>query len=322
MNILITRKIPGNPEKILSDAGYSVYVNEHDRPYIREELLEQLSKNKYDAVLSLLTDKIDKEIFDATPNTKIFANYAVGFDNIDIEEAKKRDVIVTNTPTPLVSEAVAEHTLALIFSLMMRISEGDAFVRKGLYQAWDPNLLIHPDLQGKTIGIVGAGRIGSVVGKVLQHGLGCKIIYNDVKRNDYMEQDCNASFKESLEGVLEEADIVTLHVPLLPSTKHLINKKTLSQMKKGSYLINTARGGVIDEESLAEALASGHMAGAALDVFEHEPKPFQGLLALSNVVFTPHTASATIRVRNEMTRIATENIIAVLAGKAPLNLVS
>lgn len=319
MNILITRKIPGNPEKILTEAGHNVYTNEHDRPYTHEELLTQLSKNKYDAVLSLLTDKIDGEIFDATPSTKIFANYAVGFDNIDVEEAKKHGIVVTNTPTPLVSEAVAEHTLALIFSLMMKITEGDTFVRKGLYSAWDPNLFIHPDLKGKTIGIVGAGRIGSTVGKVLQHGLGCRILYNDIKRNDYIEQDCDALFVDKLEDLLLQSDVVTLHVPLLPSTKHLINKKTLLQMKKGSYLINTARGGVVDEESLAEALASGHIAGAALDVFEHEPKPFSGLLALSNVVFTPHTASATTQVRDEMARIATENIIAVLAGKAPLN---
>lgn len=315
MKILITRKIPGNPENVFSKAGHSVDINENDRPYTREELLDKLSKNKYDAVLSLLTDKIDKEVFDVTPSTKIFANYAVGYDNVDIEEAKKRGVVITNTPTPLVSEAVAEHTLALIFSLMMKIAEGDAFVRKGLYTAWDPNLFIHPDLQGKTIGIVGAGRIGSTVGRVLHHGLGCNILYYDIKRNDYIEQDCNASFLANLNELLAKSDVVTLHVPLLPTTRHLINSETLSKMKAGSYLINTARGGVVDEEALAQALVSKHIAGAALDVFEHEPQPFSGLLSLSNVVFTPHTASATTQVREEMTRIATENIINILSGK-------
>lgn len=303
---------------MLTDAGFSVDVSEHDQPYTREGFVEALSKKKYDAVLSLLTDKIDASIFDSTPHTKIFANYAVGFDNIDVVEAKNRGVVITNTPTPLVSEAVAEHTLALIFTLMMRIAEGDSFVRAGKYTAWDPNLLLHPDLQGKTIGIVGAGRIGSTVGRVLHHGLGCKILYSDIKRNDYIEQDCAAIFEPSLEKLLSESDIVTLHVPLLPTTKHLMNLKTLNLMKSGSYLINTARGGIVDEEALAEVLSTGRIAGAALDVFEHEPKPFAGLLSLSNVVFTPHVASATIKVREEMARIAADNIIQFFkVGKAP-----
>lgn len=319
MNILITRKIPGSPEKVLREAGFSVDINNYERPYTREEFLEQLSKNKYDAVLSLLTDKIDKEVFEITPHTKIFANYAVGYDNINLEEAKKRGIVVTNTPTHLVSEAVAEHTLALIFTLMMRIVEGNNFVRNNLYKAWDPNLFLHPDLHGKTVGIIGAGRIGSTVGRVLQHGLGCKIIYNDIKRNDYIEQDCGASFEENLEKLLGASDIVSLHVPLLPSTKHLINKKTLSLMKHGSCLINTARGGVVDEQALYEALKSGKISGAGLDVFENEPKPFEGLFSLENVIFTPHTASATYKVRQEMTKIALNNIFAVLFGKPAVN---
>ncbi len=309
MKVLITEKIPGPAKDMLTKEGFEVVIGSESLPLTKKELISKLKSDKFDAVLSLLTNKIDAEIFDATPSTRIFANYAVGFDNIDSEEAKRRGIVVTNTPTPLVSEAVAEHTLALIFSLMMRIPEADAFVRAGKYKAWDPNLLLHPDLLGKTVGIVGAGRIGGTVGRALHHGFNCTVLYHDIKRNDYIENDCHATFCDSLDDLLKQSDVVTLHVPLLPETKHLIRTETLQKMKRGSYLINTARGGVVDEEALAEALKKGVIAGAALDVFEQEPEPHPELLALKNVVFTPHVASATVQVRDEMSRIAADNII-------------
>lgn len=316
--VLITERIPGKALDMLTTEGFEVHIGSEGGPLSKQELIQKLKENSYDAVLSLLTNKIDSEIFDAAPSIKIYANYAVGFDNIDIVEAKKRGIVVTNTPTPLVSEAVAEHTLALLFSLMMRITEGDSYVRKGSYKAWDPNLLIHPDMQGKVVGIVGAGHIGATVGRVLHHGFNCDVVYYDVKRNQYIEEDCKASYKESLEDLLKISDIVTLHVPLLPQTKHIMNSKTLMLMKRDAYLINTARGGVIDEKALAEVLSKGHLGGVALDVFEDEPHVFEGLLSFSNVLLTPHVASATVRVRDEMSRIAASNIIAVLKGeKAP-----
>ncbi|MFM2357856.1 MAG: hypothetical protein RJA61_593 [Candidatus Parcubacteria bacterium] len=316
--ILVTERIPGPALDMLTKEGFEVHVGSESGPLSKEGLIKKITAMPYDAVLSLLTNKIDSTIFDVAPTVKIYANYAVGFDNIDIVEAKKRGITVTNTPTPLVSEAVAEHTLALLFSLMMRVTEGDSYVRRGLYKAWDPNLLIHPDMQGKVVGIVGAGHIGATVGRVMHHGFGCTVVYQDIKRNQYIEEDCNASYKESLEDLLKVSDIVTLHVPLMPQTKHLINAKTLGMMKDGAYLINTARGGVVDERALAEVLSGGRLGGVALDVFEDEPQVYKGLLSFSNVLLTPHVASATVRVRDEMSRIAASNIIAVLKGeKAP-----
>lgn len=319
--IYITRRIPESGINLLKDKGYEVDVSEKDGVLSREELLDALRAKPYDGVLPLLTDAIDAEVFDAVPSAKIFANYAVGFNNIDTEEAKKRGVTVTNTPGVL-TDTVAEHTVSLMLSITSRISEGDRFVRGGKYDGWAPMLLLGTDLKGKTLGILGAGRIGSRVAHICAQGLGMSIIYYDVKQNEDFEKEHGATFYSSVEEVLKEADVVTVHVPLLDSTRHLINAERLALMKPSAYLVNSSRGPVIDENALVEALKKRTIKGAALDVFEEEPKLASGLAELENVVITPHIASATEETRGAMSDIAAQNIIAFLEGETPPNVVT
>ena len=318
--IFITRKIPDTGIKLLKDARYEVDISEKDGVLTKEELIKALSAKKYKAVICLLTDIIDADVYDAAPSIKIFANYAVGFNNIDVDEAKRRGITVTNTPGVL-TETVAEHTVAMILAATMRIAEGDRFTRAGKYDGWAPMLLLGMNLKGKILGIIGAGRIGSVVASIMSAGFGMNIIYFDIKKNKEFEKETNAGFRESIEDVLREADIVTLHIPLFDSTKHLINKERLKMMKRAAYLINSSRGEVIDESALVDALYKKQIAGAALDVFENEPSLAKGLADLENVVLTPHIASATIETRNRMSEIATLNIIEFLKGNTPPNVV-
>ena len=319
-SIYITRKIPDSGPVLLREKGYEVDVSPKDGVLTKEELVAALEAKPYDAVLCLLTDKIDGEIFDAAPAAKIFANYAVGFDNIDIGEAKKRGVFVTNTPDVL-TNTVAEHTFALLLAAAHRIAEGDAFTRAGRYEGWAPELLLGTDVSRKTLGILGLGRIGSRVAEHAVKGFGMSVLYYDVKRNEDFEKEYGAVFKEHPEEVLREADFVSVHVPLLDSTRHLINKERLSLMKKGAILVNTSRGPVIDEAALVNALKNKTIRAAALDVFENEPVLAPGLAELSNVVLTPHLASATEETRGAMSRLAAENIIAALEGMAPQNVI-
>lgn len=319
-NIYITRKIPESGINMLRESGHDVTVSEKDGVLTKEELTTALSKKSFDAVLCLLTDAIDAEVFDAAPTAKIFANYAVGFNNIDTEEAKKRDIVVTNTPGVL-TDTVAEHTVALILAITSRIAEGDRFVRAGKFDGWAPMLLLGTDLKGKTLGILGAGRIGQRVGHIMSKGIGMNLCYYDVKQNEQFEQEYDAKFYDTVEEVLQEADVVTVHVPLLDSTRHLINTERLTLMKKTAYLVNSSRGLVIDEDALRDALKEGVIAGAALDVFENEPAIAPGLAELENVVLTPHIASATNETRGKMAEIAAQNIIDFLEGKTPQNAV-
>lgn len=294
--VFITREIPKQAAELLRNAGHTVEISKKEGVLTKAELIKELSLQSYDAVLCLLTDKIDASVFDVTPKAKIFANYAVGFNNIDIEEAKKRNIIVTNTPDVL-TDTVAEHTIAMMLSVTSRITEGDRFVRAGKFVGWEPLLLLGTDLKGKTLGVLGAGRIGTKVAEIAYHGFGMNIIYYDVKESEYIEENTNARFYSDPGKVLEQADVVTLHVPLLDSTRHFLNEGRLKRMKKGSYLINSSRGPVIDEKALVEVLESGHIRGAALDVFEEEPKLAKGLAQLESVVITPHIASATEETR-------------------------
>ncbi len=316
--IFITRKIPDAGIKILKDKGYAVDVYPKDRIMSKRELIKTLKNGSYDAVVSLLTDKIDAEAFDAAPTVKVFANYATGFDNIDLIEAKKRGIAVSNAPAPQTSESVAEHALALALALAARIVEADEFVRKGKYKGWDPMLFIGMDVLGKTLGIVGVGRIG---GKVAHYasGLGLKIIYTDVARNEQIEKESGAVFCNSVDELLPQADIVSIHVPLLDSTHHLINEARLKSMKPTAFLVNTSRGPVIDEIALTKALRDKTIAGAALDVFEFEPKIAPGLAKLPNVILTPHIASASLQTRDEMSEMAANNIVDFFEGKTPRN---
>ncbi len=316
--IYVTRRIPELGIKMLTDKGYEVDINSKDRPLTRKELIKALSKKQYDAVLTLLTDQIDGEVMDACPTAKIYANFAIGFNNFNIEDAKKRNVMLTNTPGGG-AERVAEHAWGLILALSCRIVEGDAFMRKGKYVGWDPMLLPGIDLAGKTLGIVGTGRIGADVAHRAKNGFGMNVAYYDIKRNEQLEKDFNATFYSTVDEVLKVSDVVSLHVPLTPQTTHLINKERLAIMKKTAYLINTARGPVIDENALVEALKNGVIRGAGLDVFEFEPKMAKGLAKLPNVVMTPHIASATDKSRHDMATLSAGNIIEVLEGRKPLS---
>lgn len=320
MKIYVTRMIPEVGINKLKEAGHEVDVNPEDKVLSREELLTALQEKEYDAVLCLLTDKIDGEVFDAVPTAKIFANYAVGYNNIDVAAAKERGVLITNTPGVL-TNTVAEHTFGLLLSAAQRISEGDRFTRAGKYIGWAPMLLLGNDISGKTLGILGLGRIGSKVAHHAVKGFGMRILYYDVKRNEEFEKEYSAEFRESVDDVLKEADFVTVHVPLLDSTKHLINAERLAMMKPTAYLVNSSRGPVIDENALVEALKNKQIRGAAIDVYEHEPELAPGLTELENVTITPHAASATEETRGAMSDLAASNILESFAGKTPTNLV-
>ena len=319
--VFITRPIPNAGLKLLEEKGYEVVVNTEaeDRPAAKEEILAGIKGA--DALLSVLTEKIDAEIMDAgLPTLKVIANYAVGFDNIDTEVAKQRNIAVTNTPGVL-TNTVAEHTFALMLSIAHRISEADRFSRAGKYIAWGPNLFLGADLSGKTLGIVGLGRIGSRVAHHAVQGFEMKVLYNDINRNEQFEKEFNAQYVGSIDELLPQCDFVSLHVPLLDSTRHMINEARLKTMKPGAYLVNTSRGAIVDEKALALGLSKGWIAGAALDVFEFEPAITPELKNLDNIILTPHIASATKETRQAMSKLAAENIIEALEGRTPPNLV-
>lgn len=319
--IFITRLIPNRGIDLLKSKGCEVTVSQKDGVLTKAELIAALKDKNYDAVLCLLTDKIDSAVTDAAgKQCKIFANYAVGFDNIDLAAAKERGVMVTNTPDVL-TETVAEHTFALMLAIAHRIAEADKFMRAGNYVGWAPMLLLGTDLARKKLGVLGLGRIGSRVVHHAVKGFEMEVIYYDPKRNEAFEKEFGAVYKESPEGVLTEADFVSVHVPLLPATHHLINAERLRMMKPTAYLINTSRGPIVDEKALAEALGQGIIKGAAIDVFENEPAMEPTLKELNNVIVTPHIASATEETRQKMGEVAARNIIAALEEQTPPNLV-
>ena len=321
--VFITRQIPDAGIQLLKDKGYEVIVGPEGM-VARSELLEKVKG--VDAILSILTEKIDKEVLDtAGSNLKIVANYAMGFDNIDVNEAKQRKIFVTNTPGVL-TDTVSEHSMALILALAHRVVEGDQFIRDGKYKGWGPMLLVGEDLKDKTLGVIGFGAIGKRVAEIAISGFKMKVLYYDIKPNLEFEKQYGAKYA-SLEEVLKNSDFVSLHTPLNEATKHMISIKELNMMKKTAYIINTARGPVIDENALFNALYTNGIKGAALDVFEYEPAiagtkfDTQELLKLNNVIFTPHTASASLETRSTMAKIAANNIIEALEGKTPTNLV-
>ncbi|HEY5600783.1 MAG TPA: D-glycerate dehydrogenase [Patescibacteria group bacterium] len=318
MKVFITRTIPGPAETILKDAGFDVEVNRDDKVLSKDELLTKVKG--VDGILSLLTDRIDGEVFDAAGDQlKVVANYAAGFDNIDTQECKKRNVAVTNTGGAT-TQVVAEHSVALMLAVARRLVEGDKFVRQGRYKKWDPKLLLGYQMLGKTCGIVGLGKIGAYFGKIVHAGFEMKIVYYDTVCNEQFEGQFDAKCV-SIEELLKVSDVVSLNVPLLASTKHLINSQRLKLMKPDAILINTSRGPVVDENALVEALKNKLIAGAGLDVFENEPDLASGLTELENIVLTPHIGSSTIESRTKMSEIAAKNILAVLTGQKPSNLV-
>ncbi|MBL7036616.1 D-glycerate dehydrogenase [Candidatus Microgenomates bacterium] len=326
MKIFVTRQIPGDHLKKLGEGGHEVTISEFDRPLTPEELLERAKG--VDGLLSLLSDKIDGEVVDAIgPQLKVVSNYAVGFDNINIDELSDRGIVVTNTPSDEVNEAVAEHTWALILGLIRRIVEADEATRRGAYKGWEPDIFLGTSLKGKTLGIVGLGRIGKMVARRAK-GYGMSVIYTKRTKDPESEKELGIEFN-SLEELLKKSDVVTLHTPLTEETRHLISNAwpygqkadTLAQMKKGSFLVNTSRGPVVREHDLVEALKSGHIKGAALDVFESEPNIDPELFGMPNVITTPHIASATTEARDEMGKLAVSGLLDVFSDKIPSNIV-
>jgi len=273
-----------------------------------------------DALLPLLTDKVDAKLMDLNKNLKVIANYAVGFDNIDVKAATERKIPVTNTPGVL-TDAVAEHAITLMMSIARRIPESDVFTKKGKYKGWSPMLLLGTELKGKTLGIVGLGHIGSAVAERAIRGLGMKVIYYKRHPDKDFEKKYGAKFV-SLLDLMKNSDFISVHTPLNPATRHLIGKKQLAMMKKTAYLINTSRGPIIDEKALISVLKKRKIQGAALDVLENEPKLTPGLNKLVNVILTPHTASGTIETRSAMAVLAAKNIIEFSQGKVPSNIVN
>lgn len=318
MRIFVTRPIPEAGLELLRKAYPEFEMNEDDRVLTREELLERV--RGADGLLTLLTEKIDGELMDAAGSQlNVVANMAVGFDNIDVEAATKRGILVTNTPGVL-TDATAEFTWALLFAVARRVPESEEFLRAGKYKAWGPLLFLGGDIAGRTLGVVGAGRIGTAMA-LKSRGFNMRVLYTDERQNKELEKEIGAR-QVGLEELLRESDFVSLHVPLLPSTHHLINAETLGKMKRTAYLINTSRGPVVDEAALAQALKEGVIAGAGLDVFEREPEVHPELLKLKNVVLTPHIASATIETRSKMATMAAQNLIDALQGRRPQNLVN
>jgi len=290
-----------------------------DHPAPRELLLSKV--RNVEGLLCLLTDRIDLKVLESGRNLKVVSNYAVGFNNIDVDAATKRGIYVTNTPG-ILTETTADCTWALLLTIARRIAEADRHVRSGKWiHAWGPRMFIGSDVHGKTLGIFGLGRIGSTVAKRAK-GFDMDLIYYDINRREDLEEKLGIVFK-SLDEVLHESDFITIHVPLTKQTHHFIGWHELSMMKRTAYLINTSRGPVIDEKALYEALKERVIAGAAMDVFEQEPIDTKSpLLELDNIVVTPHIASASVETRTRMAVVAAENLVSVLQGKEPPNLVN
>jgi len=297
--VFVTRRLPGSALDRLS-AEHEVEVWPDQLPPGREELLAR--SRELEGLLSLLTDPVDAELMDAAPALRAISNYAVGTDNVDLDAASERGITVGNTPDVL-TESTADLALALILGVSRRLVEGDAYVRRGDWRTWEPELLLGRDLHGATVGIVGQGRIGQAVGRRLE-GFGCELLYTDL------------GVGVSLEELLDRSDFVTLHCPLTSDTRGLIDDEALRRMKPTAYLVNTARGPVVDGEALARALHAGEIAGAALDVTDPEPLPGgHPLLEAPGLLVLPHIASATHATRERMADMAVENLLAGLAGE-------
>jgi glyoxylate reductase len=318
VKIFVTQPIPQAGIELLRQAYPDYQINAEERVLLRPELLEKAKGA--DALLTLLTDKIDAAVLDAAgPQLKIVANMAVGYDNVDLQAATQRGVMVTNTPGVL-TDATADHAWALLFAIARRIPESERYLREGKFKGWGPLLFLGSSVTGSTLGIVGAGRIGSAVA-LKSRGFNMKVLYADKSSKPQLERGVDAC-RVSFEELLRQSDFVSLHVPLLPDTRHMIHAGTIGLMKRTACLINTGRGPLVDEAALADALKNGVIAGAALDVYENEPAVHPELLKLENVVLTPHTASATNESRSKMAVMAAENLIAGLAGKTPPSLVN
>ncbi len=316
MKIFVTRKIPKAGLELLKE-DHEIDVFPQDRIPKKDEIIKGL-KGK-DGLLCLLTDPIDKEVINSEPNLKMISSYAVGYDNIDVNAATKRKIPVSNTPGVL-TDATSEMAWALIFSVARRIVEADKFTRAGKYKGWGPMLMLGQDVANKTLGIIGAGRIGTAVA-LKSMGFNMRILYVSNHKNGTLENKLNTK-KVELSKLLKESDFISVHVPLSKDTFHLIGEKELKMMKENAILINTSRGPIIDEKALVKALKNKWIFGAGLDVYEHEPDITDDLKKLDNVVLQPHSASATFNSRTKMSILAAENMIAGLKGEIPPNCIN
>jgi glyoxylate reductase len=311
--IFITRQIPEIAEKLLSNKNYNVQVYSKNSQISKEELLRNVKDA--DAVISLLNDNFDREVIDSMEKCKIIANYAVGYNNIDIEYAKTKNIIVTNTPDVL-TDSTADLAITLALTCARRVLEGDRLIRSGKFKGWEPKLLLGIELKNKKFGILGAGRIGSATA-FRAKAFGSDILYYSKSKKEALEKKTGAK-KVSLNKLLKESDFISIHLPLNKATFHLINKENLKFLKKSSILINTARGEIIDEKELIKILKERKIFAAGFDVFENEPNINQELLKLDNVVLLPHIGSATEDTRNSMAELAARNVINVMEGSKPV----
>jgi glyoxylate reductase len=315
--ILISNVLPSDARQIIP-GDIEVEYNETDRPLPKADLIRRLRDK--DGLICHIISTVDDDVLAAAPGLKVVSNVAVGYNNIDVAAARRRGVVVTNTPDVL-TETTADFAWALLMAAARRIVEADHYARSGQWTTWKWDLLWGADIHGKTLGVVGFGRIGRAVAR-RAGGFGMRVLYCDTIRADAAaEQQLNAT-PTDLDTLLRESDFVSLHALLSPETRHLINERTLRLMKKTAILVNAARGPVVDEAALANALAEGWIAGAGLDVFEEEPTIHPGLLRLRNVTLAPHIASASHETRVGMARLAVRNCLAVLEGKPPLTPVS
>jgi glyoxylate reductase len=314
--VFVTRRIPEEGLLLLAES-VDLTVSPEDRVLSKDEIVKGVSGCQ--GLLCLLTDPIDEDVMDAG-DLKVISNYAVGYDNIDVEAATARGIMVTNTPVEGLRETTADFSFALLMCVARRVLEGDGMVRRGEFRGWEPMLLLGSDIHGKTVGIVGAGRIGSAVARRAT-GFGMRILYHDAVRRGDLEREFGARYT-TLEDLLRRSDFVTLHVPLNEDTHHLIGAPQLEMMRPTAFLVNTSRGPVVDEDALVSALKRGDIAGAALDVYEREPDVHPDLLRMENVILAPHMASASKETRAEMAVAAAENLLDGLAGRRPRFLVN
>ncbi|OYD16375.1 D-glycerate dehydrogenase [candidate division WOR-3 bacterium JGI_Cruoil_03_44_89] len=315
--IFLSRKIPEAGMKRLGEFTGDFLVFPHDRPITENELIENI--DDVEGLLCLLTDPVTRRVIEAGKRLKIIANYAVGYENIDVKSANERGILVTNTPGVL-TDATAELAWALLFACARRIVEADRFTREKRFNGWSPTLLLGTELKDKILGLIGAGRIGTAFA-LKGRGFGMRVLYCDNHENEVLQKAIGAEMVK-MEELLKRADFISSHVPLTEKTYHLMGKRELALLKPSAYLINTSRGAVIDEKALIRALKEGRIRGAGLDVYENEPKISHELLGLSNVVLLPHIGSATHVARDKMAETAVENLIAGLNGKTPPNLVT
>ena len=308
-HVLLTRRIPSSVLSLL-EAEHTVDLYSGDGAIPRDQLLRDVADKE--ALICVLTDRIDGEVMDAAPALKVIANIAVGFENIDVPAARARGIIATNTPDVL-TEAVAEFTWGLILGIARRVGEGDRLIRAGNWKRWGLDFMLGMELRGKQLGIIGGGRIGRAVAAKAP-AFGMKAVFAGRQNRS----DPSRLGQVSIDELLVTSDVVSLHAPSTPETRHLINKRTLARMKRSAILVNTARGALVDEEALMWALDERLIAGAALDVFEREPDLDPGLRNYENILLAPHLGSATRETRTAMAELAVRNALAVLNGDEPL----